>query len=113
MTVWTKLREELDRAGRVAQTVADETRARLEMVRTQQLADKAAQAIGYAVFRARREGKEIETALYDRLSAALTAHEADIARQEEIIKNMKNARAAERSTAKDEAHAEPAAPSAP
>jgi len=108
MTVWTRLREELDRAGRVAQSAVDETRARLELMRTQQLADKAAQAIGYAVFRARQEGKDIETALFDRLSAALTEHQAEIARQEETIKNMKSSRDAEwRAHAEEPAAASP------
>src|SRR5215469_17028533 len=94
-TVWTRLREELDRAGRVAQTAFDEGRARLELMRTQQLADKAAQAIGYAVFKARQEGKDIEKTLYDRLSAALTEHQAEVTRQEDVIAKMKTARDAE------------------
>ena len=109
-TVWTRLREELDRAGRVAQTAFDEGRARLELIRTQQLADKAAQAIGYAVFKARQEGKDIEKALYDRLSASLTEHQAEVARQEEFIKNVKSARDAEwRAREKEAAEAAPPA----
>ena len=109
-TVWTRLREELDRAGRVAQTAFDEGRARLELMRTQQLADKAAQAIGYAVFKARQEGKDIEKALYDRLSASLTEHQAEVTRQEDVIKNMKTARDAEwRAREKEAAEAPPPA----
>ena len=109
-TVWTRLIEELDRAGRVAQTAFDEGRARLELMRTQQLADKAAQAIGYAVFKARQEGKDIEKALYDRLSASLTEHQAEVTRQEDVIKNMKTARDAEwRAREKEAAEAPPPA----
>ena len=109
-TVWTRLREELDRAGRVAQTAFDEGRARLELMRTQQLADKAAQAIGYAVFEARQAGKDIEKALFERLSAALTAHKADVARQEELIKNVKSARDAKwRAREKEASEAPPPA----
>jgi len=92
MTVWTRLKEELDRAGKVAQSAFDEGRARLELMRTRQLADKAAQAIGYALYRAREEGKELEAEVYARLSATLKEHEAEAARQDDQIKAMRDAR---------------------
>jgi hypothetical protein len=79
MTVWTKLRTELDRAGRVAQNAFDEGRLRLEALRARQLADRAAQALGYAVYRAKVGGREIEPDLYASLSATLAAHEAEVA----------------------------------
>ncbi len=79
MTLWATLRSELDRAGRVAQTAFDEGRLRLEALRARQLADRAAQALGYAVFRARVEGRDIESELYASLSATLAAHEAEVA----------------------------------
>ena len=59
MALWTKLRTELDRAGRVAQGAFDEGRLRLEALRARQLADRAAQALGYAVYRAKVDGREI------------------------------------------------------
>ena len=79
MTVWTKLRIELDRAGRVAQNAFDEGRLRLEALRARQLADRAAQVLGYAVYRARLGGGDIEADLYTSLSATLAAHEAEVA----------------------------------
>ena len=79
MALWTKLRVELDRAGRVAQGAFDEGRLRLEAFRARQLADRAAQALGYAVYRARLEGRDIEPDLYASLSATLGAHEAEVA----------------------------------
>lgn len=79
MTLWGTLRTELDRAGRVAQNAFDEGRVRLEALRARQLADRAAQALGYAVYRARLEGRDIEADLYASLSATLSAHEAEIA----------------------------------
>jgi hypothetical protein len=85
MALWTKLRVELDRAGRVAQGAFDEGRLRLEAFRARQLADRAAQALGYAVYRARLEGRDIEPDLYASLSATLTAHEAEVASLEEKI----------------------------
>ena len=78
MALWTKLRSELDRAGRVAQNAFDEGRLRLEAMRARQLADRAAQALGYAVYRARVEGREIEADLYASLSATIASHEAEV-----------------------------------
>jgi hypothetical protein len=94
MTVWTKLRTELDRAGRVAQNAFDEGRLRLEALRARQLADRAAQALGYAVYRARVEGREIEAELYASLSATLAAHEAEAASLEVKLGEPANAPAA-------------------
>jgi uncharacterized coiled-coil protein SlyX len=74
MPLWDKVKEELDRAGRVAQEALDEGRIRVELLRARQLADKAAQRLGYAVARARAGGDEAEV---DRLHAALAEHEAE------------------------------------
>jgi hypothetical protein len=79
MTIWGTLRTELDRAGRVAQHAFDEGRLRLDVLRARQLADRAAQALGYAIYRARLEGREIEADLSASLNATLAAHEAEIA----------------------------------
>ena len=76
MPLWTRLRTELDRAGRVAQSAFDEGRFRLEALRARQLADRAAQALGYAVYRAKVDGREIDADLYASLTATLSAHEA-------------------------------------
>jgi hypothetical protein len=67
MALWNKLRTELDRAGRMAQGAFDEGRTRLEALRARQLADRAAQALGYAVYRARQEGREVDAELYTSL----------------------------------------------
>jgi hypothetical protein len=77
-----KLKEELDRAGRAAQGAIDEGKARLEAFRTRQLADKAAQALGYAVFRAKQNGGEIDADTYTRLAATLATHDAEAAKYE-------------------------------
>lgn len=89
MALWTKLRSELDRAGRVAQNAFDEGRIRLEAMRARQLADHAAQALGYAVYRARVEGGEIEADLYASLSATLATHEAEVASLEAKLKEAR------------------------
>ena len=77
-----KLKEELDRAGRAAQGALDEGKTRLEAFRTRQLADKAAQALGYAVFRAKQAGGDIEPDTYSRLAATLATHDAEAAKHE-------------------------------
>lgn len=92
MTVWNKLRNELDRAGKVAQSAFDEGKLRLEVMRVRQLADRAAQALGYAVHRARTEGREIDPQLYASLSATLTSHEAELAGLEGKLAEARPAR---------------------
>lgn len=92
MPVWTKLKQELDRAGQVAQGALDEGRLRLDTFRARQQADKAAQALGYALYHARQQGRDLEAETYARLSSALAAHEADVARLEELVRGMTRAR---------------------
>jgi hypothetical protein len=82
MAIWDKLKHELDRAGKAAQDALDEGKLRLEAFRVRQLADKAAQALGYAVFRAKQAGGDLDADTYARLSATLAAHEAEAARLE-------------------------------
>jgi hypothetical protein len=80
-----KLKEELDRAGKVAQDALDEGKSRLEAFRTRQLADKAAQALGYAVFRAKQGGGDIDADTYSRLAATLATHDAEASKYEQEI----------------------------
>ena len=71
MAIWDKLKTELDRAGKAAQNALDEGKVRLEAFRTRQLADKAAQALGYAVYRAKQSGSELDAETSARLLATL------------------------------------------
>jgi hypothetical protein len=89
MPLWDKVRTELDRAGRAAQGALDEGRLRLEAFRARQLADRAAQALGYAVHRARLAGKDLEPDTLLRLSEALTARENEARRLEEQLQEKK------------------------
>ena len=88
MAIWDKLKTELDRAGKAAQNALDEGKVRLEAFRTRQLADKAAQALGYAVFRAKQSGGEIDPESYARLSATLATHEAEATRLEQELRDL-------------------------
>lgn len=92
MALWDKVRQELDRAGQVAQEALDEGRVRLEAHRSRQLADKAAQALGYAVYRARAAGDEMDADAYARLSSTLASHEADVTRHEQRLADLRAAR---------------------
>jgi hypothetical protein len=92
MAVWSKLKDELDRAGRAAQGAIDEGKIRLDAMRARQLADKAAQAIGYAVYRARKQGEEINPDTYARLSSTLAAHEAEVTQIETRLEELRTQR---------------------
>ncbi len=123
MALWDKVRQELDRAGRAAQSAIDEGKLRLDALRARQLADKAAQALGYAVYRARLSGGEVDADTYSRLSNTLGTHEAEAKRLEDRLDEMIRSRRADRSpraadappvydtaaaAAEPPAHAEPA-----
>jgi hypothetical protein len=88
MAIWDKLKNELDRAGKAAQSALDEGKLRLESFRTRQLADKAAQALGYAVYRAKQSGAELDAETYARLSATLATHETEAARMEQQLRDI-------------------------
>ena len=98
MALLDRLKQELDRAGKVAQDAFDDGKTRLEAFRTRQLADKAAQALGYAVYRARKGGAEIDAATYDRLRATLETHDSEAARLESEIELRRQQAAASRTT---------------
>jgi uncharacterized coiled-coil protein SlyX len=106
--VWSKLRDELDRAGRAAQGAIDEGKVRLDALRARQLADKAAQALGYALYRARKQGQDIDADTYARLSSTLAGHEAEISQIDAKLDELR----AQRSRQKDTASAESEPPAA-
>jgi hypothetical protein len=85
MAIWDKLRTELDRAGKVAQDALDEGKTRLEAFRARQLADKAAQSLGYAVFRTKQSGTEVDWSTLQRLVNALAEKEAEVQRLEKEL----------------------------
>ena len=72
MALWDKLSTELRSAGKAARGAIDEGKLRLELFRVRQLADKAAQALGYAVHQAHKSGAEPAPDTIQRLEATLT-----------------------------------------
>jgi hypothetical protein len=85
MPLWDKVKSELDRAGRAAQDAIDEGKIRLEAFRARQQADRAAQALGYAVYRAKKAGGDIDAESYERLRVTLAQHEETAARLEDEL----------------------------
>lgn len=85
MALWTRLRQELDRAGRAAQSAIDEGRLRLDLNRARQTADRFAQRLGYATYRARQAGRELTPEEYTSHAANLTAAEAEVARVQTLL----------------------------
>ena len=92
MPLWDKVKQELDRAGRVAQDALDEGRIRLEAFRARQHADRAAQALGYAIYRARAAGSDLDAQAYERLSATLARHETEATRLERQLDEIQERR---------------------
>ena len=96
MPLLDRLKQELDRAGKAAQDAFDDGKTRLEAFRTRQLADKAAQTLGYAVYRAGKSGRDLDAATRDRLSATLETHDTEAARLEAEIELRRQQSAASR-----------------
>jgi hypothetical protein len=94
MALWDRVRTELDRAGRVAQQAFDEGRLRLEMLRARRQADGAAQRLGYAVYRARRESRQLADNEYAALARAIEAAEAEVERYRRLIEEATTRRRA-------------------
>lgn len=105
MAIWDKVKQGIDKAGKAAQDVFDEGKLRLDAYRAREQADKAAEALGYAVFRAADAGGELEAGARDRLIAALRDQDAEARRLE---KELAAARAANGTI-----HPQAAAPSDP
>jgi uncharacterized coiled-coil protein SlyX len=82
MPLWNRLRQELDRASQAATVALDEGKLRLDAFRARQQADKAAQALGYALYRARQRSADLDADTYARLSSAIAAHEATVSQLE-------------------------------
>ena len=77
MGLWEKVQAELDKAGSAAKGALDEGKIRIELFRVRQQADKAAQSLGYALARAKRDNTELSAETLDNLHAALAKYEAE------------------------------------
>ena len=82
MGLFDKLKGEMKNAGNAVRETLDEGKTRIEIFRVRQSADAAAQALGYAVHRSRRDGKELDADTLARLDETLTKHNAEASRLE-------------------------------
>lgn len=89
MTLWNRLQEELDKAGSAAKGALDEGKTRIELFRVRQLADKAAEKLGYAVYRARRDGVEVDADNLSALHGALAEQEEAANRLEAELNKLR------------------------
>lgn len=85
MAIWNTLKNELDKAGQAAQGALDEGKLRLESHRAKQRAEAAAASLGFAVYRARVAGAELDAERYNVLAAMLASAEAEVGRLEAAI----------------------------
>src|SRR5687767_7124799 len=104
MALWNKLKDELNRAGRMAQEAIDEGKVRLDLLRSRQSMDRTAQKLGYAVYRARKAGGDVPTDEYARLAADFANAEGEVERYETLLKEAANRR---KSSGADNATTEP------
>jgi hypothetical protein len=85
MALWEKVREGIDKAGKAAQDVFDEGKLRLEAYQARERADKAAEALGYAVFRAGVAGHDLDPDARERLVTALRERDDEARRLEDAL----------------------------
>jgi len=94
VALWNRLREELDRAGRVAQSAIDEGRLRLDLLRARQSADRFAQRLGYAVYRAKQAGTDLSTEEFTAHSSNIASAEAEVSRLQTLANEASQKRKA-------------------
>ncbi|MCA0376254.1 MAG: hypothetical protein LCH84_11405 [Gemmatimonadetes bacterium] len=91
MAIWDKVKQGIDKAANAAQDVFDEGKLRLDAYRARETADKAAEALGYAVFRALEAGGELDADARARLMDALRAKDSEARRLESDLAAAKAA----------------------
>lgn len=89
MAIWDKVKEGIDKAGKAAQDVFDEGKTRIDAYRAREQADKAAEALGYAVFRAWEAEAELDAEAKDRLSSALRMRDDEARKLETELADAK------------------------
>ena len=85
MAIFDKIKQGIDKAGKAAQDVFDEGKLRIDAYRAREQADKAAEALGYAVFRAWDSGAELDADARERLASALRSREDEARKLEKAL----------------------------
>ena len=73
MTLWDKVSQGIDRAAKVTESAIDEGKVRIAAYKARQRADKRAETLGYAVARAKADGREPDADSIGRLVDAVNA----------------------------------------
>lgn len=89
MAIFDKIKQGIDKAGKAAQDVFDEGKLRIDSYRAREQADKAAEALGYAVFRAWENGAELDAEAKERLAGALRTRETEARKLETELAEAK------------------------
>jgi len=89
MAIWDKVKQGIDKAGKAAQDVFDEGKLRIDAYRAREQADKAAEALGYAVFRAWENNAELDADARERLAGALRTRENEARKLENELAEAK------------------------
>jgi hypothetical protein len=111
MAIWDKVKQGIDKAGKAAQDVFDEGKLRIDAYRAREQADKAAEALGYAVFRAWENNAELDADARERLAGALRTRENEARKLENELAEAKANEA--KSSGSSEPAAEPPAATPP
>lgn len=82
MGLFDRIKSEVRNAGNAARGAIDEGKVRIDIFRVRQQADAAAQALGYAMHRARRDGRDLDPLTLERLDGVLATREAEASRLE-------------------------------
>ena len=82
MGLFDRIKSEVRNAGNAARGAIDEGKVRIDIFRVRQQADAAAPALGYAVHRARRDGRDLDAPTLERLDGVLATREAEASRLE-------------------------------
>ena len=113
MALWDKVKQGIDKAGKAAQDVFDEGKLRLDAYRAREQADKAAEALGYALFRAAEAGGDLDADARQRLMSALRARDEEARRLETELANERARNAAAGAAPPSAPRPETAAPASP
>ncbi len=103
MALWDKVKEGIDKAGKVAQGAIDEGKLRIDAYRAREQADKAAEALGYAVFRATESGLDLDSSARETLLSAIREREKQAVKLEAELAAARAGSTSESSASTDSA----------
>jgi hypothetical protein len=101
--LWDRFKSELDKAGKVAQEAVGEGKIRFELFRLRQGADRNAEALGYEIYRAHKEGRDPGVDAVAALMHSLSEQDAQMQRLEAELRALNSDDAPSAATPSDSA----------